>query len=482
MALLLGTHALCLLSGGIFLYFRPPLGTAPAASAERQAEAPIVIRDPISAESAAMATQAIAYARGAPTGYDPVEALRLANQMAPGEGEKQVRALTEDGVLGIPPGAKSAAAYLAWFRENPEAALHLYLGTNHVRKELLAQALEQIPLQEHIALAKKFPLFYRGLSRLYELLAPRLAALDAKEAAALIQGNFSTSTPGDPIRDVVRAWPSDDFDGLADLAIAAKDPALVMLVLEDEKNGRKAYQLFRLLKSRGYLPALSEKGPYTEHGLRRRLCLHAGPEMPLDERIAERGWAWGLSKPSAVNREAALGLFALCDVHNSMNSGHDLRHAFRHGVMTAEQVLAAVETALPELTAAAAREVRLNVFRVLAWENPLAASSLLASLPEKERKPALLNYSTSDFIEGNPADFHAIVALAPGPDSPEETQARTAAWEEFSKGAYRKSADDYIEWVRHLPHGPNRDAARATLVQRIKHSPHLYLVEEFQKP
>lgn len=486
-ALLVSTHALCLIGGGVFLYQIPAakdLGkdaAVPVEAAVREAA------DPMVAEGEKLASQAMLRARGSTSAtagrYDPAEALRLAGQMAPGEGERQLRALTGDGTLAIPPGTEAAAAYLSWFREDPPDAVRLFRAVYLVPKELLAQALEQIPLEQHLALGKEFFPFFRGSARLYQTLAPRLAALDTKQAAAFIQANFSIGKPGDPIREVVRAWPAEDFDGLVDLAIAAEDPVLAMLVLDDEKDQAKANRLFRLLKSRDYLPALYAKYRDAERALHQRLYLHAGPAMPLEERIAESEFPWRGKQPPPGHREETLGMIATCDVHYLMESGGpDLRHAFRHGVMRAIEVLGAVETALPELTAAAAKEVRLNVFRELAVENPGAAYGLLSGLTEQERKLAVLEYSTSDFIERNPAEFLAILNLAPEPDSPEEAKARKAAWDEFSKAAYRNLPDDYIGWVRQLPAGPNRTAARLSLGERIKYGPHMIHAEEFLKP
>ncbi|MEK7951580.1 hypothetical protein [Luteolibacter soli] len=479
--LLAGSHLLCIVAGGYALNAatspRTPhdSGMAPTKSSNRSGHE-------FSSASAAhtLATEAIT-ASHAPL-FDVEEAQRAAKIFAKGEGEKRVRELTADGKQQPTDPAEFAAAMLAWFRDDLKAAFDFMqaAGAGTLYDAVLVQALKSASLEDHLKLAKTL-LESPAIFRVGEIMGMRLAEMNPAEAAAFFKQSGIMQERA-LLQTMIRGWPEDQVPRFLDMAMAVNDPALFQAFLKST-NPRKQAALLFLLDSRAdsaqAFPWLAE----LPAELRGHLYRYADPSVPLDERIAQmKNLAWLKDATPEALREGALKQISTVDIHELMKSGPDYRYAFRHGAMTADEILTAVKEQFPELAAASEYETRVRVFNELASEDAQGAFSLISNLPEEQRNLAVIHQSRWSFRDNTPEAFYSMIDLAPGPDSAEAAPARADAWNSYGQRAYREYGSDYIDWVRELPAGVNRDAARASLAALLKRNNQADLAKEFEAP
>jgi len=474
----------CLLAGG---YLIRATATTPSAgpdsiggatkTGERDA------RLPLAGQGEALAKQAVADSKASP--FDATEAGTVAKRLAPGEGEKMVRNLTAAGTLEPPAGAEFAGALLAWFRENPEAVLRFIeeAGMNGIYAAVLEQALAELSPADHWKLASGLPERSKVADRIAEVLGKRLSELSTEEAAEVVAAIQLDATSPRLLRSILYGWPADNAASFLDLALATNDVSLLQAYLTGGGSPRKSSALMVLLEGRDDLPQEFADFLAKSAELKGHLYRYANPSVPLDERVAQmRNLAWLKDATPEALREGALKQISTVDINELMKSGPDYRYAFRHGAMSAEEVLAAVRQQFPELAAASDYETRVRVFNELASEDAQAAYALIAHLPGEQRNLAVLHQSRWSFRDNSPDSFYAMIGLAPGPDSAEAAPQRAEAWTVYGQSAYAEYGSDYLDWVRELPPGVNRDVARSTLAQVLRRQKQPALADEFSKP
>jgi len=307
----------------------------------------------------------------------------------------------------------------------------------------------------------------------------RLAALSPAEAAAFFKSSGIAKYEA-LMETMIGGWPADKVDRFLELAMAMKDPNLLQMFL-DSGDPRKQAALLVLMDSRDDLAQAFPNLPEVPAGLRGHLYRYADPSVPLDERIAQmKNLDWLKNATPEALREGALKQISTVDINELMKTGTDYRYAFRHGAMTADEILIAVKEQFPELAAASEYETRVRVFNELASEDAQAAYALIADLPEEQRINAVLHQSRWSFRHNSPDAFYEMINLAPGPDSATAAPQRADAWKSYAPRAYGQYREDYVEWVRELPAGANRDAARASLAAVLKQSNQAELAKEFE--
>lgn len=483
-AALAGSHLLCLLAGGFFLH----TATKPAASPDPEIAAgksgPRSARTPLAEQGDALAAEVLAASK-APL-IQAEEVSKAAGQFStPGSGEKKVRELAGENPLHPPASAEFAGALLAWFRENPKAAFDFMQqgGAGKIYDAILVQALGEMSLEEHLALAKEIG-ESPALFRVGEILGSRLSEMTTTEAVAFFKGSGISESRA-LLQTMVRGWPEENAAGFLELALATENLMLVQSYLQSYSSGnsRKASGLLVLLDSRDNLPDSFTDFLTKFAELRGHLYRYADPSVPLDERIAQmKNLTWLKDATPEALREGALKQISTVDINELMKTGPDYRYAFRHGAMTADEILAAVRQTFPELAAASDYETRVRVFNELASEDAQAAFSLIAHLPEEQRNLAVIHQSRWTFRDTSPDAFYDMINLAPGPDSAEAAPQRADAWTNYGSSAYREYGDDYLDWVRELPAGVNRDVARSTLAKVLRETNQADLAGEFEKP
>lgn len=471
---LVGSHLLCLVAGGYFLN---------AATASRNgfdsgmAATKSSNRDAIATPGSTLAHEIVA-ASHAPL-FDAEQASKAAAKFAKGEGQKRVRELTADGKKEPTDTAEFAAALLSWFREDPGAAIaFMQSAAGYLYDAVLVQALKEMPLEDHLKLAKTL-MEDPAIFRVGQVMGERLAALSPAEAAAFFKDSGIAQHEA-LLETMISGWPADQTEKFLELALALNDVKLIQAYLQSGSSSKQA-GLLVLMDSRedarAAFPWLDQMAPE----LRGHLYRYADPSVSLDERIAQmRNLAWLKDATPEALREGALKQISTVDINELMKSGTDYRYAFRHGAMTADEVLAAVKQQFPELAAASEYETRVRVFNELASEDAQAAYALIAGLPEEQRINAVLHQSRWSFRHNSPDAFFEMINLAPGPDSATAAPQRADAWNSYAPRAYGEYREAYVDWVRELPAGANRDAARASLAAVLKRSNHPERAKEFE--
>jgi hypothetical protein len=424
------------------------------------------------------ALAAIAASKAAP--FDATRATAEADRWSgTGDGERRTRTLMAEGRTGD----ELAGAFLAWFREDPEAALRFYDGRSLTREEqaMLRLALAGLAAEEQLKLMVAF----NGSMRRHDIctaLGLKLAAMSPADGAKVL-GSLGAAELS-PLRGYLAiGWPADAAAAFLDLAVAFGDVQLVHYYLTNSGSPRKSSALLREMEARGDLPAEFREFLDQASELRGHLYRYADPSVALDERIEQmRHLEWLKDATPEKLREGALKQISTVDINELMKTGPDYRYAFRHGAMTAEQVLEAVKADLPELAAASDFETRVRVFNELAGEDPEAAFALISHLPEEERDLAVIHQARWSFRDLAPDTFLAMISLAKGPDSPEAATQRADAWQNFTRRVHYTYGADYQQWVRDLPPGGDRTAARAGLAAYLRDSGSTTLAEEFAKP
>lgn len=453
---LAGSHLLCFLAGGFLLH----TATKPAASPDPEIAAgksgPRSSRTPLAGQGEVLAAEVLAASK-APL-IDADEVSQAAGQFStPGSGEKKVRELAGDDPRHPPATAEFAAALLAWFRENPKAAFDFMQqgGAGKIYDAILVQALGEMSIDDHFALAKEIG-ESPALFRVGEILGSRLSEMTPTDAVSFFKASGISESQA-LLQTMIRGWPTDKASGFLDLALASGDLKLVQNFLQGP--ARRSIELLVRMDQREDLPETF--AAYLASAPDLPLYHYADPPVPLDERIAP---------------------MTTVDINELMKTGPDYRYAFRHGAMTADEILAAVREAFPELAAASDFETRVQVFSELAPEDAQAAFSLIAHLPEEQRNLTVINQSRLTFRDTPPDAFYDTINLATGPDSAEAAHQRADTWFTYGSSAYRKYGEYYLDWVRELPAGVNRDAARSTLATVLRQSNQADLAGEFAKP
>ena len=410
-----------------------------------------------------------------------------ADKLTPADAEKRARELAADEEgFGPPPREELAAAFLAWFRHDPIAALDFLFkdGMSPGKDAVLKQMLAELSPEDHLKLIAARP---QGIHtfRMVQLLGTKLGGLDPASAAAVIAGLPQDARGKEIVRGIVQGWPEGKAELYLEMALASGEDATFLLqsFLGDLRNPGRCCELLVAIKGRTDLPEDFTRMLEERRELIGHLYRYADPSVPLDERIAQmRNLEWLREATPEKLREGALKQISTVDINELMKTGPDYRHAFRHGAMTAEEILEAVKRTLPELAAASDFETRVRVYNELASEDASAAYTLISHLPPEERKLAVIHQARWSFRDNSPETFYSMISLAPGPDSAEAAPQREDAWSNYGNMAYREYGDDYVEWLRTLPPGVNRDAAYSTFAKTAERMGKKDLAAEFSAP
>jgi len=483
--ILLGSHLVCLGAGAWFVRadHRRTEEAERAAAATKAGERP-ESRPSLESGAQRMADKAVAAVKRE---LDAAAVKSTADKLSPAEAEKLARTLAaDDKGFGPPPREELAAAFLAWFRQDRMAALDFLFekGMHSGKDAVLKQLLEDLSPEEHLKLLAARPSSIYSF-RMAQILGSRLGDMDAASAAALV-GELEDGAQGKQIlRPLIQGWPQGKAEQYLEMALASGEDCtpLLQAFLENYSNPRRTCELLVAIKGRTDLPEDFMRMLEQQRELIGHLYRYADPSVPLDERIAQmRNLAWLREATPEKLREGALKQISTVDINELMKTGPDYRYAFRHGAMTAEEILEAVRKTFPELAAASDYETRVRVYNELASEDAGAAFALISHLPPAERDLAVIHQARWSFRDNSPEAFYAMINLAAGPDSTEAAPQREDAWSNYGTMAYRQYGDDYVEWLRTLPPGLNRDVARSTFAKAMEKQGKQDLAEEFSAP
>ena len=257
---------------------------------------------------------------------------------------------------------------------------------------------------------------------------------------------------------ISRSWPLDKADELVSYAVSSNSPD--MLASLAQSNGREgADWLMARLASGDLDPAFAAAIKAT--GQYRNLLLN-NAHLPFDERVE----AMAASNPGKDTETLGLMLGGN-DVTRALNEGgKDWRFAFRNGKATFEEICDAVSASLPELAKASDDAIRLQLLKELAEESGAGAMQALASTPEPDRWTLALKPTQWNFYNVNPQEFYDYLQRIPNND-PALHQARLESWVWHSKSNLDLYSRDYVDWVKALPEGTDREMAAIGILRTI---------------
>lgn len=253
-------------------------------------------------------------------------------------------------------------------------------------------------------------------------------------------------------------WPMEKAERLMEVAKAEASPHLVAdFALAKGNDG--ALWLQNLLESGRLDPADKDA---IANGYDYASLVSRSPGLDFDTRLE----VLARFNPDKTSEQLAAEL-AGNDVSAVLKKGRDLRYAFRSGELTAEQVHAAVAAELPMLSAKAADALRDQVFMELAEENGSRALALLDQLPEERKWEVAMKSTGKMFRDVNPQQFYDYLQNIPADAGAESLNQRALAWANLGRSNHARLGANYLDWVRALPEGLDKDLASLSLVESI---------------
>lgn len=242
-------------------------------------------------------------------------------------------------------------------------------------------------------------------------------------------------------------WPTEKEAELIQAAVDSKSPMLIIGYLSEE--GRKGDFLAELVMDES-LPADFRELLRTNEWTREILA--RTPEVPVSLRL-----------------ELGNNIDAICsgDLIKLLTTDRDWAFAFRHGEVDANEILKLAESGAPELMGRHAAKAREHLFREWAEENPRAAMPLLQDLPESERNDMLLYVARTHFENVEPAKFLELLDQVPA-GAPGQWEARLDAWNRRGSTNHQRLQEAYVDWVRGLPSGIDREMGLYSLARAVQ--------------
>jgi len=353
-----------------------------------------------------------------------------------------------------------------WMQSDPDAAI-VHLGSitdervrNHVTY-FLTQAAMAVTTETGLAEAAKW---FKGDARdrpfshqLRSQFARELGAkADLNEIAAINQQFDEEGAYRILPKLLATSWPIEKAGDFMILAEQDKSPD----VLTDfaMKHGEEGAKWFEDLLASGTLPPEKQEAIVTNKAYGD--FMWRNPSVDLERRLE----VLASFNPNA-SPEQLLSQITHRDIGLLLKNGPDYRFAFRNGSMTAEEVVSAVSASLPQVAARSAETIRARLFGELAEEDGPKALSLLGNLPEEEKWKAAMQPVTDMFHQVNPQQLYDYLQHIPIDASAQSIDERAKAWTKLGKENYNRLGDGYVDWVRGLPEGPDKDMAALSIVE-----------------
>ncbi len=256
------------------------------------------------------------------------------------------------------------------------------------------------------------------------------------------------------VRDeALKAWPIGKGDEL--IGFLEESPDLLIHFASIKGDGGAEW-LLEVLKS-GKLDEVTRQALETDIQFRNLLVFSSA--MPAELRIREIMRLDPTRSEHEIRRQVIAN-----DVMTALNSGPDLRYAFRYGRITAEQVYQDIASRLPGLAGASSAALRRQIYQELAEENPQAAMTLIKDFPPDARQDAVTRASLEMFGDMDPQRLYDFLQTIPTDGNDASWDTRLKTWEERTFRNQERLGNDYIAWVKQLPSGTDREMALVGLI------------------
>ena len=358
--------------------------------------------------------------------------------------------------------AEAEIRMLHWLGGDPKAFL-AYLGSRppdqmDAANPLLIKALDAlIPTVGTEEAAKWMGTTGKMDSKLGRLIADHAGAAADLDQLSGIKGSLDQQRWNEIRLSLIDTWPFAKADDLMRLSITENAPLTVLLYAKHQgPDGVK--WLHRHLESTETDPAF--KASILKHHDYHQL-MFASPQLEFEKRLEVVQSFQPEKSLEQVKNE--LGVF---DVVNALNAGRDWRYAFRHGTATADQIYQEMAAALPELAAKSPESLKLQLFKELSEFGGPKAMKLLDGVPEDQKWGMVMKSPEWQFLYGNPQDFYEMIRTVPADAGQQVWDTRLTAWERKSRTNSERLGPQYIEWVKTLPEGLDREMASFAVLKQ----------------
>lgn len=376
--------------------------------------------------------------------------------------------------------AKVEVRVLHWMRRDPGEAMDFLMSAPASAGLNLPDRLREhvfIEVASEAGLLKSLDWLTKGEHSLPTLCAVAVnemkagggLALFAKLQAAM-QGNpfesdyqeaFKDGDPfgrGEFLRAVGATVAFNDRQKLLELALSQSDMGSRQLLLLGFANSDgRATAWLQDLVSRSELDG--DLAAKLKGGLGN--AVFRAPAMDMDKRVeARRATKGNEIKP----RQDIVNELVSVDVRNLLKNGRDWRYEFRNGTASLDEVVSAVRAGLPGIPPEGEDAMRVQLYQELSEENPKKALAMLDDLPEEKRRDVLFNATWQSQVNLSPDDFLRFLADVPQPVTPQEKELRVKGWNWKARGFLARFGDDYVQWVKEMPPGIDKDTAMNSLI------------------
>jgi len=254
-------------------------------------------------------------------------------------------------------------------------------------------------------------------------------------------------------------WPFDKADEIIAAAQENNYPgSLAALAMRNGKNG--AEWLMKHMAGGGMDTAFIEA---LENSQEYRQLMQNSTDIPVEKRVE----VLAKNRTDGKTAEDLTMELGGKDVTSALNKADkDWRYAFREGKVTFEEVYEAVVRDLPDLANTSPDAIRLQVFKELAEENGPAAMQALAHTPEPDKWQLALKPTQWMFYNVDPQKFYDYLQAIPHND-PTLHQARFESWVWHSASNISLYSRDYVDWVRNMPAGIDREMAAIGILRSV---------------
>ena len=350
---------------------------------------------------------------------------------------------------------------LHWFRQDPEAAIkYLYDGNRSGRIDagtVLFESIQENGLDAAIGWLKARDL--RNSGQFSYVFANYVAAQGDPSQLTTLKESVSPEQWNRVRGQIFSSWPFEKADELLTIARDNNSAgSIVYLAMRNGKNG--ADWLMKHLDSGDMDPAFHDA---LVNSREYRQFLQDSTHVPLEQRVEV------LAKGRNDGKDAEQLTMELGgkDVANALdNASNDWRFAFRNGKATFEEVYQAVAADLPDLANSSPDAIRLQIFKELAEENGPAAMEALAHTPEPDKWALALKPTQWMFYNVDPQKFYDYLQAIPHQD-PALHQARFESWVWHSASNISLYSRDYVEWVKNMPEGIDREMAAIGILRSV---------------
>ncbi|WP_035605650.1 hypothetical protein [Haloferula sp. BvORR071] len=410
-----------------------------------------------------------------PVAADPeaaaIEAIRAYSAMKRGEapnGEEAERQLTE-----------LAVRVLHWLRQAKDPAeIIKFLATDEVAREMdLLPSLCYTAIKDAAAeqgITKSWPWLWKNPSTREPFGRVAMEEMKAGGGFALIL-QLEAAMKGDPLFSSQRrfvaidpsgkreqyylqvgtATPFRDRQALFDFAISPDQQEVRSDLLRGfARSSEEAAQW--LLEREGLDPEMADFARK-----RQNFLASSNTSLDYDRRIEALQQS---SDQEGKDHQTLLNEMVQRDLLKILTEDRDWRYEFRNGVSSLDDVTAAIRSAMPEVPPEAEEALLVSLYRQLVEEDAKKALPLLDSLPEDRRRDALFNSTWQSMVNIDPDDYLSFFSSLPEPVTAEEKDYRTKGWNWKARGFLMRYGDDYVEWVKQMPPGIDKETAMNSLI------------------